>query len=371
MNPSRTTLTSGVTSGVASGVTSGLSRRGLLAAGGSAGLGALLAACGGSPGSGADSGSDPGSPGSSGGKGPGVRTPSGPWTFTDDRRKTVELAHTPANLVAYVGSAAALFDYGITCKGVFGPTTLKDGSPDAQAGDLDVHAMTVIGNSYGQFNIEKYAALDPGLLISHMYQAPALWYVPDQSAKQILALAPSVAVGVAGVPLTTPLRRYAELAASLGADLGSSRNAAQKARFDKASGDLRAAAKAHPGTTVMACSASADSFYVSTPAAAADLAYYKGLGVNFIVPDHVQGGFFETLSWETADTYKADVLMLDDRTATLQPKDLTGKPTWARLPAVEAHQVLGWPSEPIFSYAKCADRIEDLVKAITSAKKVS
>ncbi len=194
----------------------------------------------------------------------------------------------------------------------------------------------MIGNSYGEFDIEKYAALEPGLLISHMYQAPALWYVPDQSAEKILALAPSVAVGVAGVPLTTPLQRYADLAASLGADLGSGPNAAQKARFDKASGDLRAAARAHPDITVMACSASADAFYVSTPAAAADLGYYKSLGVNFVVPAHVKGGFFETLSWESADTYKADVLMLDDRTATLQPKDLTGKPTWARLPAVQA-----------------------------------
>ena len=59
------------------------------------------------------------------------------------------------------------------------------------------------------------------------------------------------------------------------------------------------------------------------------------------------------------------------RSATLQPKDLTGKPTWAQLPAVKAGQVLGWPSEPIFSYAKCADQIEALTKAVTGAKKVS
>jgi iron complex transport system substrate-binding protein len=347
--------------------TSGMSRRGLLAVGGSAGLGALLAACGGSSGSGSGSSGADGS-----GKGAAAaKTPSGPWSFTDDRHKTVKLGRTPANLVAYIGSAAALHDYGIECTGVFGPTTLKDGSADAQAGDVDVSKVTVIGNTWGEFNIEKYAALNPGLLISHMYEAPTLWYVPDESAKKILALAPSVGVNIAGVPLTTPLRRYAELAASLGADLGSGSNAAQKARFDKASADLRSAAKAHPGITVMASSASADAFYVSTPSSASDLSYYKSLGVDFIVPDKVKGGFFETLSWETADKYQADVVMLDDRTATLQPKDLSGKPTWAQLPAVKAGQVLGWPSEPIFSYAKCADRIEDLTKAITSAKKVN
>jgi iron complex transport system substrate-binding protein len=339
-----------------------MSRRGVLAAGGSLGLGALLAACGSSTDSSAPKGST--TPGA-------VKSSSGPWSFTDDRKQTVTKNRTPATLVAYIGSAAALHDYGIECTGVFGPTTLKDGSADAQAGSVDVSKVTVIGNTWGEFSIEKYAALSPDVLISHMYEAPTLWYVPDESAKKILAIAPGVGINVAGVPLTTPLRRYAELAASLGADLDSAANAAQKTRFEKASADLRAAAGSHPGIKVIATSASADAFYVSTPSSAADLSYYKSLGVDFVVPDKVRGGFFETLSWETADKYKADVIMLDNRTATLQPKDLTVKPTWARLPAVKAGQVLGWPSEPIFSYARCADRIEALTRAITAAKKVS
>lgn len=342
---------------------SGLSRRGLLAAGGSLGAGALLAACGSS--SGPDSGAPPG-------KGAPATT-SGPWTFTDDRPKTVRLKRVPTRLVAYVGAAAALHDYGIECAGVFGPTRLKNGAADAQAGDLDVRDVTVLGNAWGEFGIEKYAALNPGLLISHIYQPPALWYVPDQSAGKILALAPSVGIKVAGVPLTTPLHRYAQLAASLGADLASAANSAQKTRFEKASADLRAAARTAraAGVKVLAASASTESFYVSTPASAADLTYYRGLGVDFVVPTRVRGGFFETLSWETADRYPADVIMLDDRTATLQPADLTGKPTWNRLPAVAAGQVTGWPSEPIFSYAKCADRMEALAKVLTAAKKVS
>ncbi|WP_237555074.1 ABC transporter substrate-binding protein [Streptomyces sp. SID4948] len=339
-----------------------MSRRGVLAAGGSLGLGALLAACGSSADSSAPKGGTPSGT---------AKSPSGPWSFTDDRKQTATKSRTPATLVAYIGSAAALHDYGIECTGVFGPTTLKDGSADAQAGSVDVSKVAVIGNTWGEFNIEKYAALSPDLLISHMYEAPTLWYVPDGSAKKILAVAPSAGINVAGVPLTTPLRRYAELAASLGADLDSGPNAAQKARFEKASADLRAAAGSRSGIKVVASSASADAFYISTPSSAADLSYYKSLGVDFIVPDKVQGGFFETLSWETADKYRADIIMLDNRTATLQPKDLTAKPTWSQLPAVKAGQVLGWPSEPIFSYARCAERIEELTKAVIAAKKVS
>jgi iron complex transport system substrate-binding protein len=204
-----------------------------------------------------------------------------------------------------------------------------------------------------------------------MYEAPTLWYVPDESAKKILGIAPSVGINIAGVPLTTPLQRYAELAVSLGADMSSATNAAAKTRFEKASADLRAAAKASGGIKVMAASGSTDSFYVSTPSSASDLSYYKSLGVDFIVPNKVEGGFFETLSWENADKYTPDIILLDNRTATLQPKDLAAKPTWAQLPAVKAGQVVGWPSEPIFSYAKCADQIEALTKAVTGAKKVS
>jgi iron complex transport system substrate-binding protein len=341
----------------------GLSRRGVLAAGGTVGLAALVAACGGSSDSGPDKAGSKTRAGSA--------EANGPFRFTDDRKKTVSLDSTPTRLVAYIGVAAALHDYGVECTGVFGPTELKDGSADPQAGDVDVSKVTVLGNTWGEFNIEKYASLDPQLLISHMYEPPTLWYVPDQSSKQILALAPSIGIDVAGSPLTTPLTRYAELATALGADMSSAANAAQKKRFEDASAALRSAAKTHGGITVMACSASADSFYVSTPSSAADLSYYKSLGVRFIVPDKVQGGFFETLSWENADKYRADVLMLDNRTSSLHPKDLTGKPTWGELPAVKAGQVLGWPSEPIFSYDKCAANIEALTKAITTAKKVS
>jgi iron complex transport system substrate-binding protein len=342
-----------------------MSRRGLLAAGGSLGLGALLAACGSSSDS-SDASDAPSGKATS-------TAPAGPWTFTDDRPKAVRADRRPDRLVAYVGTAAALHDYGVECAGVFGPTKLKNGAADAQAGDLDVGKVTVLGNTWGEFSVEKYAALNPGLLISHMYEPPTLWYVPDQSAGKILGIAPSVGIKVAGVPLTTPLQRYAQLAASLGADMNSGANAAQKARFEKASAGLRTAAKAAraAGIKVLAASASTESFYVSTPSSAADLTYYRSLGVDFVVPNKVQGGFFETLSWETADKYRADVIMLDNRTATLQPKDLKGKPTWNRLPAVTAGQVTGWPSEPIFSYAKCADRIEALTKVLSSAKKVS
>lgn len=334
-----------------------LSRRGVLAAGGAVGIGALLAACGGDKGSAGAGGGDKG----------------GPWSFTDDRKQKVSLKSTPRRIVAFTGTAAALHDFGVDDQivGVFGPTKLKNGKADPQAGDIDVDRVTIIGNAYNQFKVEKYAALRPDLLITNMYEPNALWFVPDDSKDAITKLAKSVAITSARVPLLKIIERYAELAESLGADLEAKKVTDAKARFEKASAALRRAAKSHP-VKVLACSGSPDLFYASNPGINADLMYFKSLGVDLIVPDHLdKGGYYESLSWENADKYKADVLLLDNRTATLQPKDLAAKPSWTKLPAVKAGQITPWSSEPRFSYAGAAPLIESLAKAIEGAKKVS
>lgn len=340
-----------------------LSRRGLLTAGGLAGLGALVTACGGKNGS-ESSGVEGKGEGKSGG---------GSWSFTDDRKKAISLGSRPERIVAYIGSAAALYDFGIDDQivGVFGPTKLKNGKPDVQAGDLDVDKVTSLGNTWGQFNVEKYASLNPQLLITNMYDPGALFYVPDEAKDKILALAPSAALTTGRVSMTEPIKRYAELAASLGADLKAKKVTDAKARFEAAAETLRKTVKSKK-IKVMACSGSAELFYVSNPAVNADLIYFRELGVDFVVPQKTdKGGYFESLSWENADKYDADLLFLDNRTATLQPKDLTAKPTWSKLPAVKAGQITAWSSEPRFSYAGAAPLVESLTKAIQDAKKVS
>lgn len=334
-------------------------RRGLLAVGGALGAGAALAACGGGDGK------------TSGGKAEKASEKSGPWSFTDDRGTKVETKSFPKNIVAFTGTAAALHDYGIEVKGVFGPTKGKDGKPDVQAGDMDISKLEIIGNVYGEFNVEKYAKLVPDLLISNMWEKDVLWYVPEQSAKKIYQLAPSVALWASSTNMEKALQRHADLAAALGADLKAKKTADAKARFEKAAARLRAAAKAHPEIKVLIGSASAELFYVSLAKMSADTLYFQELGVKFIEPKVDAQGFFEGLSWENVGKYKADVIMMDNRSAVLQPKDIKDKPTWAQLPAVKAGQVVPRTTEPIFSYDKCAPILEDLAKAIESAKKVS
>ncbi|AZM62143.1 MULTISPECIES: ABC transporter substrate-binding protein [unclassified Streptomyces] len=342
--------------------TARFSRRGLLAAGGALGLGAVLTACGDE-----DAGS-----GGSAGSGDGT---SGGWSFKDDRGTTVKLDKKPATIVAFTGVAAALYDYGIEVKGVFGPTKTKDGKADVQAGDMDVSKVTVLGNVWDQFNVEKYAALAPDVLISTMFDdAGTLWYVPEASKDKIAKLAPSVGISVYDRQLTASLQRMWELAESLGGDMKAAKATEAKKRFEAASERLRKAVKANPGIKVMAGSASPELFYVSGTNLSVDLEYFKALGVDFVEPPEEAksqgGGWFESLSWENVDKYEADLIMMDDRTSAIQPADIT-EATWKKLPAVKAGQVVPRSAEPILSYDKCAPLVENLAKAIEKAKKVA
>lgn len=339
-------------------------RRGILAAGGALGLGAVLAACG----------DDDGKSGGSGDKTGGAAAKSGPWSFKDDRGTTVKLDKVPTNIVAFTGVAAALYDYGVEVKGVFGPTTTKDGKPDVQAGDLDVDKVTVLGNEWGKLNVEKYASLAPEVLITTTFDtAGTLWSVPEESKDKIAKLAPSVAISVFDRQLTQPLQRMWELAESLGADMKAKKVTDAKAAFDKAAARLRAAAKARPEIRVLAGSASPDLFYVSGTNLSVDLEYFKALGVNFVEPSEeakkATGGWFESLSWENVDKYPADVIIMDDRASTIQPADIT-EGTWKKLPAVKAGQVIARSPEPILSYDKCTPLLDNLAEAIENAKKV-
>ena len=336
------------------------SRRSTLATGGAVGLGALLAACGGTGGSASPAG-------------PNASAATGAWSFTDDRGRTVTAARTPQRIVAFTGTAAALWDFGLRAQivGVFGETELPNGRPTPLAGSLDVDKVKVIGNAYGEFDIEKYAAVRPDLLVTDMYTPGQLWYVPTASSAQILQLAPTAAISTAWTPITKPIQRHADLAASLGADLGAPQVAADKARFQSAAEALRRAALANPGLKVMAASASTDLFYVSNPRYDSDLIYYSSLGVDFVAPAKLDtGDYYQSLSWENANLYRADVILLDARGTALQPKDLTGNPAWAALPAVRAGQVTPWDTVPRFSYAGVAPDVERLAKAVQSAKKL-
>ncbi|MDT0321986.1 ABC transporter substrate-binding protein [Streptomyces millisiae] len=324
-----------------------LTRRTLLAASGAG----LLAACG----------SDAGD----------AQAGQGGWRFTDDRGETATLDATPERVVAYVASAAALHDFGVTCAAIFGPSSPVRGEPNPQAGDLDVDRLTSLGEAWGEFNVERYARLEPQLLVSNMNPGPDLWYVPEESKDDILALAPSVGIGTKDVSAPQVIQRYAELAEALGADLGAGTVREARSRFDAASESLRRAARDNPGVRVMAVAANPREMAVAVPDSYPDLTYFSELGVELVRARVVdEWGYWHTLSWENADTYHADLIILDNRAQATTPEELAEVPTWARLPAVEAGQVAPWPSEERFSYQGYAAQLERLAEAVRTAERL-
>ncbi|QIS04392.1 ABC transporter substrate-binding protein [Nocardia brasiliensis] len=334
-----------------------LSRRRLLATTCAVGLGALAAAC---------TGRSPADDPSAG---------SGSWSFTDDRGSTVHTDGIPSRIVAFGGSAGLLADYGLQDRlvGVFGEALTPAGAASPLAGDLDVTRVSVLGNNWGEFNLEKYASLEPDLLITDEYVPDRLWYVPDSSKDKILAINPNVvAVRIARKTVPQLITRYGELAVALGADLRAPGPARAEQRFDAAVRSVREAVARRPGLRVMAASAAPGIFYVSDPRMSADLSYFAELGVELVVPDTVAAdGFFEELSWEHTDKYHADLILLDRRAAAMSLEALDANPVWRGLPAVRAGQVADWQPVFRFSHAGAAPLLEDLAAALGRADKVS
>ena len=226
------------------------------------------------------------------------------WSFTDDRGRAVTLDHGPIRIVAQSGAAAALWDLGVHAVGVFGPQRRKDGSVDPQIGDVDLGAVQSVGTTYGEFSVEKLAALRPDLLVSGMYLPPALWYVTDEVKDRVEALVKTVGVSQYRKTAVQVIERYVELGTALGADL----------------------------RTVAAAKAA-----------------------------------FETLSWEQAAKYPADLVLYDARTQSLTLDQLRSHPTWNALPAVRAGQITPWHAETPFSYTGFVPVLKELTAVIAKA----
>ncbi|MFG1944830.1 ABC transporter substrate-binding protein [Nonomuraea sp. NPDC048826] len=334
-----------------------MARRGFFAA--TAGLAAAvtLAACGGGGGGGTAAPAGSAEPAAS----PAAQA----WTFTDDRGKKLELDKTPTRIVAQVGAAAALWDFGVRPIGVFGPHKLQDGSRDPQAGNVDITKVTGLGNVWDEFNVEQYISLQPELLVSSMYENGTLWYVPEKSKDTIEQVAPTAGIMLTGKTATEVIGTYEELAKSLGADLAGVPEA--KARMEAATKELAGL----KDLKILMMSGGADQMWVVNPPEYADIRHLVDNGLDIVVPDKVdEGGFFQTLSWENADAYDADVILYDTRTQALKPEEMMKKPTFAELPAVKAGQLYPWRAEAPFSYAGYADFLEELVANLKKASKL-
>ncbi|GAA3445467.1 ABC transporter substrate-binding protein [Planomonospora venezuelensis] len=333
-----------------------LSRRGFLAAGlGTALL--TLTACGEGAEKAPEGAASPSAPA------------AGPWSFTDDRGKKIDLPKRPERIVAQIGAAAVLWDFGVRPIAVFGPHKLKDGSKDPQIGDVDLAKVETLGNVWDEFNVEKYISLQPELLISGMYNGDTLWYVPEKSTATIEQVAPTLGVKLFGRSIPNLIAKYGEVAASLGADLNAPAVTGAKAGFEAASKALPTPEARQLKIMVMA--GGPEALWIAHFKDHIDVGYMKELGLDVVVPDKVEKtGYWETLSWENADKYDADVILVDARAQSMQVPEMMKKPTFAQLPAVKAGQVYPWRAEQRYSYQGYTAMLEELAANLAKAKKL-
>jgi iron complex transport system substrate-binding protein len=106
------------------------------------------------------------------------------------------------------------------------------------------------------------------------------------------------------------------------------------------------------GLKVLFVSGGPDGLYFGNPAAFSDLTLLKNLGLGLLTPKvDPKEPHWEPVSWELADRYPADVILYDSRSTQVFTKDLAKYPTFARLPAVKAGQLLAWNPETPTSWA--------------------
>jgi iron complex transport system substrate-binding protein len=310
----------------------------------------LVAGCGGSSGSAED------------GEG-------GPWSYTDGSGKTVELDAAPERIIAHGHAAAALMSFGIRPVGIYTDTPVDE---DPGLKDLDLEGIEILGENWGEIDVEKAATLRPDLIVADWWPVDKAYSgVEDgvkEESKKIAELAPMAGASQGGTAIDL-IEGYERLAESLGGDTESDQISAGKQRFDDAVGAFEEATKAKPGLTALAVSPTTDLLYVAVPEHAPELLDLRRWGLDVIVPDSPDKAFpyWENLSWENADKYQPDLLLIDDRTYPQNLRQAERQPTWKSIRAAAAGLVAPWPGYWVHTYDDFAEQLEGLTAVIEKA----
>jgi iron-desferrioxamine transport system substrate-binding protein len=299
---------------------------------------------------------------------------AGGWTFTDDAGKTLELPARPAKIAADLNAATALWDFGIRPAAVAGYTV----DTEASWGNVD-RDTPVINVAAGSPvpNLETLLAEDIDLFVTITWgneSNPYEWSFPEQAEyERTNPAVPVIAISGSG-RADHNTERFAELAASLGADLESPEIQEAKAAYEDAVAAFSDVAKAQADTGITSLFMYADptELYIAYPPIWADLAMYQALGMDIIVPDPVPvGEYWESLSTEQSIKYVSDLLFQSSRTGTLSLEELAAHPTYGTLPAVKAGQVIAWDQDFIQSYQGLTTALNHLTEALRTAEKVT
>lgn len=285
------------------------------------------------------------------------------WSYTGGDGQTVTLEDVPVRIIASQDAAAGLIPLGIRPVAIYADGLVADAK--ALQG-LDLSGIEIISETWGEVDIEKAAALDPDLVIAEYWPLETTWSGGEDVRVALTALAP-VTGPEQGASILTLIEDYEELAASLGADLSAPGIAADKATFETALADFKTATAAKPDLTALAVWAGPDALYVAATGGASELMDFASWGLKLIDPEVADDrGYWETLSWELADKYQPDLILVDNRSAATM-ETAEAQPTWTLMKAAEAGQVTDWPAFWLRNYGAYASELAKLTAAINAA----
>ncbi len=294
---------------------------------------------------------------------------AGGWSFTDDRGVVIHLDEAPSTVVAYIGIAAALHDFGYDVAAFFNGESRENVDPVTVAPDLPFDTIENLGSG-DALDVEGLLAMGTDLFVGANYDvagAQVIWPVPDDVIAQIDEFAGIVAIAYAdGTDVDRLIQSNANLAGALGADLSAESVQTDQQTYDASLQALDVAIAGNPGLTALFMTGAPDGFYVSK--GLADLNLYAKEGLDILTIDS-----WDLQSWETFATIDADVIFVDDRASGwLQPDELAEQvSTWTAHPAVAAGQVYPWHIEYVPSYRGFAPILDDMTGAIAGASVLS
>ncbi|TFV63516.1 ABC transporter substrate-binding protein [Geodermatophilus sp. DF01-2] len=273
----------------------------------------------------------------------GAAAAEGGWEFTDDLGNTVELDAPPERVAGLNDLVASLWNYGVEPVASFGQTSAAD---DVAFEGRDLGDLEIVGESYGQIDLERLAAADPDVIVTSVYPTdssgtldasqPLYGFESLQQQEQVAQIAPIVAIAYRGSAADV-IERTVGLAESLGAD--SELIASAREDYEAAAAELSAAGER--GITVLPVYATAsDGWWMGKAADDPSLRLYSDLGVDFVDPGG-DGYFWETVSWEQVPQYPSDVILYSLRGGET-PEQMRAQPTYTLLPAVQAGQEYPW-----------------------------
>jgi iron complex transport system substrate-binding protein len=294
------------------------------------------------------------------------------WSYTDATGTTVTLPQRPERVASYADYAIGMFAYGLRPTAVFGRV---DVATDPRFAGYDLSQTTVVGNSYGEIDLEALAASKPDLIVTGIYPTdrngtidstqPYYAFADLEQQAQLAKIAPIVAIKVGGNGLDV-IKSLTALTEALGASPDTV--AAARADFDRASTELTAAAT-QSTLEVTQMYADADGIYVVKPADEPETQLYQSLGVTY-TDLHPDGTYYwDIFSWENVgQMMTGDVLLAN--VEGFQQAELAAQPTFAASPALVAGQVHTWNGAAL-DYASQAVQMGKLTEILRSSQQVA